>query len=192
MADVTQILHAIEHGDPRAADELLPLVYEELRLLASQKLSHESPGQTLQATALVHEVYLRLVGGEDRDWRSRGHFFAAAAQAMRRILIDSARRKKSLKRGGGHDRVDLDNVVLVDERRMAVDDLLALDEALDDLAASYPMVAELVKLRFFAGLTGEQAAKALGISHNTADAYWAYARAWLRLAINKGVDTQHC
>ncbi len=192
MADVTRILHAIEQGDPQAADELLPLVYEELRLLASQKLSHESPGQTLQATALVHEVYLRLVGESGQDWRSRGHFFAAAAQAMRRILIDSARRKKSLKRGGGQERVDLDNVVLVDERRMAVDDLLALDEALDDLAETDPKVADLVKLRFFAGLTGEQAGKALGVSHNTADAYWAYARAWLRLAVNKGADTQHC
>jgi RNA polymerase sigma factor (TIGR02999 family) len=189
MTDVTRILHAIERGDPRAADELLPLVYEELRLLASQKLRGEAPGQTLQATALVHEVYLRLVGEQDQDWRGRGHFFAAAAQAMRRILIDSARHKKSLKRGGDQQRVDLDEVVLIDERRMAVDDLLALDEALDHLTEADPKVAEVVKLRFFAGLTGEQAAQALGISHNTADAYWAYARAWLRLAVNKDTRT---
>lgn len=192
MTDVTRILHAIEKGDPRAADELLPLVYAELRMLASQKLSREAPGQTLQATALVHEVYLRLVGEQSQDWRSRGHFFATAAQAMRRILIDSARRKKSLKRGGGRERVDLDEAMLVDERRMAVDDLLALDEAIDNLSQADPKVADLVRLRFFAGLTGEQAAQALGISHNTADAYWAYARAWLRLAINKGTDTKPC
>ncbi len=192
MTDVTRILHAIEQGDPRAADELLPLVYAELRMLASQKLSRETPGQTLQATALVHEVYLRLVGEQNQDWRSRGHFFATAAQAMRRILIDSARRKKSLKRGGGRARVDLDEAMLVDDRRMAIDDLLALDEAIDNLSQADPKVADLVKLRFFAGLTGEQAAEALGISHNTADAYWAYARAWLRLAINEGTDTKLC
>lgn len=190
MTDVTQILHAIEQGDPRAADELLPLVYAELRMLASQKLGREAPGQTLQATALVHEVYLRLVGERDQDWRSRGHFFAAAAQAMRRILIDSARRKKSLKRGGGQQRVELEDVVLVDKRQMAVDDLLALDEALDHLTDADPEVAELVKLRFYAGLTGEQAARAMGISHNTADAYWAYARAWLRLAIHRGTGAK--
>jgi RNA polymerase sigma factor (TIGR02999 family) len=192
MTDVTRILHAIEQGDPRAVDELLQLVYAELRMLASQKLSREAPGQTLQATALVHEAYLRLVGEQNQSWCSRGHFFATAAQAMRRILIDSARRKKSLKRGGGRERVDLDEAMLVDERRMAVDDLLALDEAIDRLSQADPKVADLVKLRFFAGLTGEQAAQALGISHNTADAYWAYARAWLRLAINKGTDTKPC
>jgi len=190
MTDVTRILHAIELGDPRAADELLPLVYAELRILAAQKLSRETPGQTLQATALVHEVYLRLVGEQAQDWRNRGHFFATAAQAMRRILIDSARRKKSLKRGGGRDRVDLDEAALVDEQRTPVDDLLVLDEAIENLSQADPKVADLVKLRFFAGLTGEQAAKALGISHNTADAYWAYARAWLRLAINKDADTK--
>ncbi len=190
MTDVTQILHAIERGDAKAADELLPLVYAELRMLASQKLGREAPGQTLQATALVHEVYLRLVGERDQDWRSRGHFFAAAAQAMRRILIDSARRKKSLKRGGGQQRVEFDDVVLVDERQMAVDDLLALDGALERLTEADPEVAELVKLRFYAGLTGEQAARALGISHNTADAYWAYARGWLRLAIQQGTDAK--
>jgi len=190
MTDVTCILHAIEQGDPRAADELLPLVYAELRILAAQKLGREAPGHTLQATALVHEVYLRLVGEKGQDWRNRGHFFATAAQAMRRILIDSARRKKSLKRGGGRDRIDLDEAALVDEQHKPVDDLLALDEAIDSLSQADPKVAELVKLRFFAGLTGEQAAKALGISHNTADAYWAYARAWLRLAISKRTDTK--
>jgi RNA polymerase sigma factor (TIGR02999 family) len=185
MSDVTRILHDIEEGNARAANELLPIIYDELRLLAAQKLSRESPGQTLQATALVHEAYLRLVGEESQNWRSRGQFFAAAAEAMRRILIDNARRKKSLKRGGGQGRVDLDNVVLIDEGWAGPDELLALNEALDRLAGMDGKVAELVKLRFFAGLTGEQAAKALGISHNTADAYWAYARAWLRLEMVK-------
>jgi len=191
MSDVTRILQDIERGDARAANELLPIIYEELRLLAAQKLSRESPGQTLQATALVHEAYLRLVGQESQNWRSRGQFFGAAAEAMRRILIDNARRKKSLKRGGGQERVDLDHVVLIDEDPIAPDELLALDEALDKLAGTDEKIAELVKLRFFAGLTGEQAAKALGISHNTADAYWAYARAWLRLEIAKGGGAGH-
>jgi RNA polymerase sigma factor (TIGR02999 family) len=191
MSDVTRILNAIEQGNEKAADVLLPVVYEELRLLAAQKLARESPGQTLQATALVHEVYLRLIGEQAQNWKSRGHFFAAAAEAMRRILIDNARRKKSLKRGGGHGRVDLDHVVLLGQTQMATEDLLALDEALDKLSRTDPKAADLVKLRFFAGLTGEQAGKALGISHNTADAYWAYARAWLRLEIAKGTDTRH-
>jgi len=191
MTDVTQILNAIERGDAKAADDLLPILYDELRLLAAQKLSRESPGQTLQATALVHEAYLRLVGEQRQDWRSRGQFFAAAAEAMRRILIDNARRKKSLKRGGQRDRVDLDNVVLMDEDHRDPDDLLALDEALGRLAETDEKTADLVKLRFFAGLTSEQAARALGISHNTADAYWAYARAWLRLEIGKGTDPGH-
>jgi RNA polymerase sigma factor (TIGR02999 family) len=189
VGDVTRILNAIERGDAKATDELLPLIYEELRILAAQKLSRERPGQTLQATALVHEVYLRLVGEDSQNWSSRGQFLAAAAEAMRRILIDNARRKKSLKRGGGQERVNLDDILVADERGTAVDDLLALDEALDRLSQIDPKVTDLVKLRFFAGLTGAQAAQALGISHNTADAYWAYARAWLRLAIDGGSNT---
>lgn len=190
MSDVTQILNAIERGDVKATDELLPLVYEELRLLAAQKLSNEVPGQTLQATALVHEAYLRLVGDESQTWNSRGHFFAAAAEAMRRILIDSARRKQRLKRGGNLQRADTEDVAsLPDETGLTVggscDDLIALDEALERLAQKDKVKADLVKLRFFAGLTGEQAAKVLGISHNTADRYWAYARSWLHLEITK-------
>jgi len=189
MTDVTRILNAIEQGDARAADELLPLVYEELRLLAAQKLSQEKPGQTLQATALVHEAYIRLVNAESSGWDSRGHFFAAAAEAMRRILIDNARYKRSLKRGGGKQKVDLENIVLADDSDSDVAMLLALDEALTKLAQTDKVTADLVKLRYFAGLTCEQAAKALGISHNTADAYWAYARSWLRLEITEGPDT---
>ena len=191
MNEVTRIINAIEQGKRGASEELLPLVYEELRVLAAQNMAREKPGHTLQATALVHEAYIRLVGGESQDWKSRRHFFGAAAEAMRRILIDNARRRKSLKRGGGQGRVNLDNVVLIDEGPVAPDELLALDEALDKLAGTDEKIAELVKLRFFAGLTGEQAAKALGISHNTADAYWAYARAWLRLEMAKGSDTGH-
>lgn len=191
MSDVTRILNAIERGDAKATDELLPLVYDQLRLLAARKLSREPPGQTLQATALVHEAYLRLVGEEVQNWKSRGHFFVAAAEAMRRILVDNARRKKSLKRGGGRRKVSLDDVVLVDERGMTADDLISLDEALQELSQTDEVVADLVKLRFFAGLTGEQAAKALGISHNTADRYWAYARAWLRLRVDGGAGTSH-
>ena len=189
MSDVTRILAAIEGGDARATDELLPLVYEELRLLAAQKLSHEAPGQTLQATALVHEAYLRLVGEDVQNWKSRGHFFVVAAEAMRRILVDNARRKKSLKRGGGRQRVGLDAVVLAQEDRGSAEDLICLDEALQALSETDRVVADLVRLRFFAGLTGEQAAKALGISHNTADGYWAYARAWLRLRVDSGAGT---
>ena len=178
MSDVTRILNAIERGDAKATDELLPLVYEELRLLAAQKLSHESPGQTLQATALVHEAYLRLVGDGPRSWDSRGHFFVAAAEAMRRILVDNARRKKSLKRGGGRQRVDLSDVDLAVEQGGG--ELVALDEALVKLSETDIAVAELVKLRYFAGLSIEQAAEALGISRRTAVDHWAYARAWLR------------
>jgi len=189
MTDVTRILNAIERGDPKATDELLPLVYEELRLLAAQRLSREPPGQTLQATALVHEAYLRLLGGQVQNWKNRGHFFAVAAEAMRRILVDNARRKKSLKRGGGRRKVGLDDVVLVSEGGPTADDLLSLDEALQELAQMDKVVADLVKLRFFAGLTGEQAAKALDISHNTADGYWVYARAWLRLRVGGGAGT---
>ena len=189
MSDVTRILNAIERGDAKATDELLPLVYEELRLLAAQKLSHEPPGQTLQATALVHEAYLRLVGGESPGWRGRRHFFLAAAEAMRRILVDSARRKRRLKRGGDHHRIDLDDAVLSLETSVPLDDLLALDEALDRLVAWDTTKAELVKLRFFGGLTREQAARALDISSTTADEHWAYARAWLRLEIGEDADT---
>jgi RNA polymerase sigma factor (TIGR02999 family) len=185
MRHVTQILNAIEQGDAAAVDKLLPLVYEELRRLAAQRMSGELPGQTLQATALVHEAYIRLVGSEDRNWNSRTHFFAAAAEAMRRILIDNARRKKSLKRGGDHHRVDLEKADLRNTDAQS-DDLLALDEALEQLAKKDKIKADLVKLRYFAGLTGEQAAETLGIANSTADEYWAYARAWLRLKIAKG------
>jgi len=189
MSDVTRILNAIERGEAKATDELLPLVYEELRLLAAQKLSHEPPGQTLQATALVHEAYLRLVSEEVQNWKSRGHFFVVAAEAMRRILVDNARRKKSLKRGGGQRRIDLDEVVLTQEKNTTSDDLIRLDEALQELSQTDKIVGDLVRLRFFAGLTNEQAAKALGISHNTADGYWAYARAWLRLRVGGNAGT---
>jgi RNA polymerase sigma factor (TIGR02999 family) len=184
MSDVTRILTAIEQGDARAADELLPAVYEELRRLAAQKLSQERPGQTLQATALVHEAYIRLVGAEAQNWSSRGHFFGAAAEAMRRILIEKARRKQSLKGGGGHQRVDLDDAELAIEEPST--DVIALDEALAKLAEEDPTKAEVVKLRFFAGLSIEQAAAILGISRATADRYWSYAKAWLFHEINKG------
>jgi RNA polymerase sigma factor (TIGR02999 family) len=184
MSDVTRILNAIERGDVKATDELLPVVYEELRLLAAQKLSHEPPGQTLQATALVHEAYLRLLGDEGQTWQNRGHFFAAAAEAMRRILIENARRKQRLKHGGGYQKVDLDDIGLTIFG--SCDELLALDEALEKLAQKDKVKADLVKLRFFAGLTNEQAAQVLGISHNTADRYWAYARSWLHLEITGG------
>ncbi|MEJ2703773.1 MAG: ECF-type sigma factor [Sedimentisphaerales bacterium] len=183
MTDVTRILNAIEAGDARAADELLPLVYEELRLLAAQRLSQERPGLTLQATALVHEAYLRLVGSENPGWDCRGHFFAAAAEAMRRILIEDARRKKHQRHGGRHSRVTLDESLASKNEKMAPEDLLALNDALQKLESEDKTKADLVKLRFFAGLTGEQAAKALGISHATAERYWAYARSWLRLEV---------
>ncbi len=178
MTDVTQILSAIEQGDAQAAGQLLPLVYEELRKLATAKMSHEKPGQTLQATALVHEAYVRLVDGEKaQHWDSRGHFFAAAAEAMRRILVENARRKKQKKRGGQHKRQDLHEADLATEAPS--DDLLALDEALSQLAEEAPERAELVKLRYFVGLTSEQAAEAMGISRATAVRHWTYARAWL-------------
>lgn len=184
MSDVTRILNAIEQGECEATDELLPLVYDELRLLAAQRLSHEKPGHTLQATALVHEVYLRLVGGDGLPWKNRRHFFAAAAEAMRRLLIDSARRKQTRKRGGERQRLDLQAI----QPAIATpsDDLLALDEALQKLEQQDALKAELVKLRYFAGLTGQQAAQALGISRSSADQLWAYARAWLRVEISKG------
>jgi RNA polymerase sigma factor (TIGR02999 family) len=177
MSDVTRILNAIERGDARATDELLPLVYEELRLLAAQKLSHEPPGQTLQATALVHEAYVRLVGSEPQNWDSQGHFFAAAAEAMRRILVENARRKRSLKRGGESARIDLDQVDV--PMQVKSGELIALDEALVRLAQQDQVKADLVKLRFFAGLTLEQAAKVLGISRATAIRHWSFARSWL-------------
>ncbi len=186
MADVTQILNAIEQGDAQAAEKLLPLIYEELRVLAAQKMSHELPGQTLQATALVHEAYIRLVGEEVRNWDSRGHFFAAAAEAMRRILVENARRKKSSKHGGDKMKVDLDYAELAIEEPS--EDLIALDEALTRLSETDPSVADLVKLRYFAGLTIEQAAEFLGISRRTAVEHWAYARAWLRREISKSSD----
>ena len=184
MTDVTRILSAIEQGDARAADELLPLIYEELRLLAAAKMAHERPGHTLQATALVHEAYIRLVGSQDQDWKGRTHFFAAAAEAMRRILIENARRKARLKRGGGQDRVEMQEAELAVEGPS--DDVIALDEALAKLAREDPAKADLVKLRYFAGLTLEEGAKTLGISRATADRYWSYARAWLFHEINKG------
>jgi RNA polymerase sigma factor (TIGR02999 family) len=178
MTGVTQILASIEQGDPRAADQLLPLVYEELRKLAAARLAQEKPGQTLQATALVHEAYLRLVDDEQaRHWNSRGHFFGAAAEAMRRILLNRARDKNRLKRGGDLRKIDLDNVEIALET--PDEELLALDEALGRLSAENQVCAELVKLRFFAGLSNKAAAAALGISPSTADRYWAYSRAWL-------------
>jgi RNA polymerase sigma factor (TIGR02999 family) len=183
MSEVTHNLSAIEQGDPRAADQLLPLVYEELRQLAAQKLAQEQPGQTLQPTALVHEVYLRLIGdGHQQHWDSRGHFFAAAATAMRRILIDQARHKHSLKQGGERKRQPLDGVEIAAPESSA--DLIALDEALARFEKVDPLKANLVKLRYFAGLTVPQAAAALGISSATADRYWAYARAWLYAELN--------
>jgi RNA polymerase sigma factor (TIGR02999 family) len=181
MSDVTRLLESIEHGDPHAASQLLPLVYHELRRLAAHKLAHEKPGQTLNATALVHEAYLRLAGpqGESRSFKDRGHFFAAAAQAMRRILIDNARRKQTRKHGGRLQRQELEAIAAP----APDDELLALDEALDKLAAREPLKARLVELRYFGGLTGEQAAEVLGISPTTADRHWAYARAWLQAEV---------
>jgi RNA polymerase sigma factor (TIGR02999 family) len=179
MSDVTQILNQIESGDPKAADQLLPVVYEELRKLAAAKLAQEKPGLTLQATALVHEAYLRIAGNGQGDscWNSKGHFFAAAAEAMRRILVERARQKSSVKHGGQRDRVEM-NVNLAIELPASCD-LLELNDVLEQLEAADPKAAELVKLRFFAGLTGDQAANALGISSRSADMLWAYARAWL-------------
>ena len=178
MTDVTRILSAIEQGDPHAAGQLLPLVYEELRKLAAQKLAQEKPGQTLQATALVHEAYVRLVDVEKaQHWDSRRHFFAAAAEAMRRILVENARRHRSIKHGGGRGRIDLDEVLVGDNEPRH--DLLEVHELLDQLAATDPKAAELVKLRFFAGFTGDEAAEVLGMSPRAADLLWAYARAWL-------------
>jgi RNA polymerase sigma factor (TIGR02999 family) len=184
MDDVTRILSAVEAGDPRAAAALLPLVYDELRKLAAARLAGEQPGQTLQATALVHEAYVRLVGGQDGShWNGRGHFFAAAAEAMRRILVDQARRKRADKHGGGRARVDLPDDLAADESRP--DDLLALDDALAKLAGHAPDAARLVMLRYFAGLSHQDAADALGISRGAADRLWALARAWLFRQLSK-------
>lgn len=177
MCDVTKILDAIEQGDTGAAERLLPLVYEELRCLATQKMAQENPGHTLQATALVHEAYIRLVGSNIGSWANRAHFFAAAAEAMRRILIDNARRKQRIKRGADRRRIDINDVDIVVETPSI--DLIALDEALSRLVEEDPEVAELVKMRFFAGLTLDQVAAILQISRRTADRNWAYAKAWL-------------
>jgi RNA polymerase sigma factor (TIGR02999 family) len=190
MSDVSRILTALERGDLSEADRLLPLVYDELRCLAARHLAREAPGQTLQPTALVHEAYLRLVASGDasaprgRRWQGRGHFFAAAAEAMRRILVENARRKKALKRGGHRDRQEIDpNTVAAPE---VSEDVLALDEALGKLAAAEPQVAELVRLRYFAGLTVKEAAEVLDVAPRTADAWWAYARAWLLTELRGG------
>ncbi len=185
MSDVTRILSQIEQGDPAAAERLLPLVYDELRKLAAQRLGQEKPGQTLQATALVHEAYIRLVDIEESaQWNSRGHFFGAAAEAMRRILVEQARHKGTMKAGGGRQRVNLTDVD--PEIGGPQVDLLALDEALAKLEQEEPRRAELVKLRFFAGLTNQQAAEALGVSASTAHNDWAYARSWLRVEMSTG------
>jgi RNA polymerase sigma factor (TIGR02999 family) len=187
MSDVTRILSAIEDGDPSAADRLLPLVYGELRKLAAARMREENPGQTLQATALVHEAYVRLVDVDgDQHWDGRGHFFAAAAEAMRRILIDRARDKNRLKRGGERRRVDLDTIDIA--LNTPADDLLDLDEALASLAAEYPESAELVKLRFFAGLSLGEAAGALKLARRTAERHWAFGRAWLHRRLCQGFD----
>jgi RNA polymerase sigma factor (TIGR02999 family) len=188
MNEVSQLLKAIEQGNPHAANQLLPVVYDELRRLAAQKLVHESPGLTLQPTALVHEAYLRLVGADAASrWDGRGHFFAAAAEAMRRILIENARRKRSLKRGGGRQRQPLEDVHLAD-READDDNLLAIDAALAKFAEKDRAKAELVRLRFFAGCTIDQAARALGISAATAERWWTYARSWLHQEINRDVE----
>ncbi|MFC1633212.1 ECF-type sigma factor [Planctomycetota bacterium] len=183
MTDVTRILNAIEQGDKRAANQLLPLVYDELRLLAAQKLLNEAPGQTLQATALVHEAYLRLVGGEDQNWDSRGHFFAAAAEAIRRILVDKARYKLSMRHGGNRKKIGLSDELLAIEDPK--DDILAVNEALNKLANEDSKLAEVIKLRYFGGLTIDQIALIMGIGRRTVDRYWALGRAWLYQEISQ-------
>jgi RNA polymerase sigma factor (TIGR02999 family) len=191
MSDVTQILSRIKSGDTPAAEQLLPLVYEELRLLAANRLAREAPGQTLQATALVHEAYLRLVDVDvPQQWNGRGHFFAAAAEAMRRILINRARDKKRLKRGGGQKRLDWNRLEVADDA--SDEDLIAIDEALQSLTAEYPVCGELVKLRFFAGLTLDHAAECLQIGERTADRYWSFARAWLYNELRGIADRTRC
>ena len=190
MPEFTQLLNAIEAGNPQAAAKLLPLVYDELRKLAAQKLTHEKPGQTLDATGLVHEAYLRLIANDgpepQENWANRRHFFAAAAEAMRRILVESARHKKRLKHGGSRKRLNLDSLDLAGAE--ADDDILALDEALTRLASEEKTVAEVVKLRYFAGLTIEETAVALEISVRTANRHWAYAKAWLYQQLNHEVE----
>ncbi|MHC4521336.1 MAG: sigma-70 family RNA polymerase sigma factor [Planctomycetota bacterium] len=183
MSDVTRILSAIERGEAKATNELLPVVYEELRLLAAQRLSHEPPGQTLQATALVHEAYVRLIGDEHRNWDSRGHFFGAAAEAMRRILVERARRKRGPRHGGDHVQVTLNEALVGTSKTVSGEDLVALSEAIEKLEKEDASKAELVKLRFFGGLTGKQAADILGISYATEQRHWAYARSWLRVEV---------
>ncbi len=177
MSDVTRILDRVQTGDPKAADELLPLVYDELRKLAAHKMASEAPGQTLQPTALVHEAWLRLVGRDNLKFEGRAHFFAAAAEAMRRILIDNARRKRAARHGGGQGRVDIDEVEIAAAAKD--DELLAVHDALEKLAAQDKPMAELVKLRFFVGLTNKEAAEILGVSEPTVERWWAFARAWL-------------
>jgi RNA polymerase sigma factor (TIGR02999 family) len=184
MSDVTHILQAIEHGDTKAADELLTLVYDELRRVAAHKMASEAPGQTLQPTALVHEAWLRLGGDEQPTWAIRAHFFGAAGEAMRRILVDRAREKQALKRGGDLKRVDLDAIELASP--MPDDELLALDEALDRLPTVDTRAAEMVKLCFFVGLTQEEAARELGVSLSTAERIWGFARSWLLREVRKG------
>jgi RNA polymerase sigma factor (TIGR02999 family) len=183
VSEVTRILERVHQGEAQAADELLPLVYEELRKLAAFKMANEAPGQTLQPTALVHEAWLRLVGKSDQEqqWNSRSHFFAAAAEAMRRILVESARRKQSQRRGGGLKRVELDESQLILDRPS--NEILVVDEVLGQLAQEDPLAADIVKLRYFSGMTLPEAAEALGIAPRTADRLWAYARSWLRVAI---------
>jgi RNA polymerase sigma factor (TIGR02999 family) len=183
VSDVTRILDSIQRGDPKAGEELLPLVYEELRKLASDKLAREPAGQTLQATALVHEAWLRLSGGEDRQWDNRRHFFGAAAEAMRRILIDNARRKQAVRHGGDQKRINLEDVDVA--APAAEDTLLAIDEALRKFTARDPQKAELVKLRYFGGLTIEETAASLGISVATAKRWWAFSRAWLNAEMSR-------
>jgi RNA polymerase sigma factor (TIGR02999 family) len=183
VSEVTRILQAVQQGDLKAADQLLPLVYDELRRLAAHKMAQEAPGQTLQPTALVHEAWLRLGGCADQQWQGRAHFFAAAAEAMRRILIDRARRKKAARHGGGQQRVDIQELDLASPTED--DQLLAVSEALDKLAAQHKTEAELVKLRYFVGLTNEEAAEVLGIAPRTAKHYWTHARAWLYQEISK-------
>jgi RNA polymerase sigma factor (TIGR02999 family) len=184
MSEMTRILDALQQGDPKAADELLPLVYDELRRLAAHKMAGEAPGQTLQPTALVHEAWLRLGGDQQPAWENRAHFFAAAAEAMRRILIDKARAKVRLRRGGGAERVDLEQVTVAMED--ADDTVLAVHEALDKLAARDPVKAQIVKLRYFVGLSHQEIAAALGVAEPTVRRHWAYARAWLYTELKAG------
>ena len=190
MSDVTQILTAIEQGNSKATDKLLPLVYKELRRLAAETMSHEKPGQTLQATALVHEAYIRLVRAKDQRWNSHGHFFKAAAEAMRRILVENARKKKSLKRGGDRQRVELSDSLMLDQQEISSDDLLALNDALDKLSEKDKTSADLIKLRIFGGLTVKQATEMLDISLSKAYADLEYARAWLRIEMSKSSRNQ--